>query len=98
METLNKYLFAFTLTAFIFGVLGFLVGRQGNHHSCPMKNGPHEVMFMDGHIKMNKCKSSLMIKEMEGEGIDWIEGIDVQKHEGADGEEKITVKVKPKEE
>jgi|TARA_B100001094_G_scaffold270025_1_gene274638 hypothetical protein len=37
METLNKYLFAFTLTAFIFGVLGFLVGRQGNHHSCPMK-------------------------------------------------------------
>ena len=33
---------------------------------------------------------------MEGEGIDWIEGIDVQKHEGADGEEKITVKVKPK--
>jgi|TARA_B100001094_G_scaffold270025_1_gene274639 hypothetical protein len=55
-------------------------------------------MFMDGHIKMNKCKSSLMIKEMQEEGIDWNEGIYVQKHGGADGEEKITVKVKPKEE
>jgi hypothetical protein len=39
-----------------------------------------------------------MIKEIQGEGIDWIEGIDVQKHGGEDGEEKIKVKVKPKEE
>lgn len=94
METLNKNWFAFTLLAVVFGTLGFLLGRQGNQYSCPMKNGPHEVMFMDGPAKMKKCESMLMIEDVEG--VDWIEGIDVEKHKGDDGEEKITVKVKPK--
>ena len=30
METLNKNWFAFTLIAIIFGLLGFIIGRQGN--------------------------------------------------------------------
>lgn len=30
METLNKNWFAFTLVAVIFGLLGFLLGRQVN--------------------------------------------------------------------
>ena len=38
METLNKNWFAFTLIAVIFGLLGFILGKQGagsHHQSCP---------------------------------------------------------------
>ena len=38
METLNKNWFAFTLIAVIFGLLGFILGKQGagsHYQSCP---------------------------------------------------------------
>lgn len=90
METLNKNWFAFTLIAVIFGVLGFLVGRQGNPNCCPMKKGLHEVMFTNGH------ESTLMIDNLQG--VNGVKVIDLEKHQCSDGEEKITVKVKPTEE
>ncbi len=37
METLNKNWFATTLTAVVFGILGFLLGKQSNHQHCLMK-------------------------------------------------------------
>ena len=47
METLNKNWFAFTLIAIIFGLLGFIIGRQGKQHhaSCPMMNNHQTNMF-----------------------------------------------------
>lgn len=97
METLNKNWFAISLTAVVFGMLGFLLGRQGKqHHSCPMMNGHHEMMFMgDGPHKM-MGKNMLMFKAGEGEVTDMIENIDVQKAEN--GEQQIKIKVKAKKE
>ena len=100
METLNKNWFAITLTAVVFGILGFLLGRQGKqYHSCPMMNGPHEMMFMgDGPHKMMNGKNMFMFKTGEGEVMDLIEDIDVQKEEGENGEQQIKIKVKAKKE
>ena len=100
METLNKNWFAITLTAVVFGLLGFLLGKQGKkHHSCSMMNGHHEMMFMgDGPRKMMNGKNMIMFKTDEGEVMDLIEDIDVQKEEGDNGEQQIKIKVKTKKE
>ena len=36
MKTLNDNWFAITLTAVIFGILGYLLGAQKSSKSCPM--------------------------------------------------------------
>jgi hypothetical protein len=87
MEILNKNWFAFTLIAVIFGVLGFLVGRQGNPNCCSMKKGPHEVMFTNGH------ESTLMIDNVQG--VNRVKVIDLEKHQCSGGEGKTSVKVTP---
>jgi len=99
METLNKNWFIITLTAVVFGILGFLLGRQGKqHHQCPMMNGPHNMMFMEGGPhKMLGGKNMFMFKTEDGKKIEWIEDIDIQKEEGEDGEKKIKIQVKAKE-
>jgi len=99
METLNKNWFAITLTAVVFGILGFLLGRQGNHQYCPMKNGPHEMMFMGGGPhKMIEGEKKYKIRTDDGKEIEWIEDIDIQKEDGKNGEKKVKIKVKAKEE
>ena len=48
MKKLNENWFAITLTAVIFGLLGFLLGNQQNHP--PMKQGKmmeHQMMMLD---------------------------------------------------
>lgn len=51
MKSLNENWFAITLTAVIFGLLGFLIGRQNTHHQCPMMmDGPGmHINKMKGH-------------------------------------------------
>jgi hypothetical protein len=93
METLNKNWFAFTLMAIIFGILGYLLGRQAKQHSCPMMKDHHPMMFMEGG--MGKGQKHMMFIP---EGADIIEDIDIQKIEGEDGEKRIEVKVKAKKE
>lgn len=99
METLNKNWFIITLTAVVFGILGFLLGRQGKqHHQCPMMNGPHNMMFMEGGPhKMLGSENMFMFKTEDGKKIEWIEDIDIQKEEGEDGEKKNKIQVKAKE-
>ena len=93
MESLNKNWFAITLTAVVFGILGFLLGRQGKQqHMMFMKGGPD---------KMLGGKNMIMIKKEDGKEIEWIEdieNIDIQKEVGEDGEKKIKIQVKAKEE
>jgi len=100
METLNKNWFIITLTAVIFGILGFLLGRQGkHHHQCSMINGGHNMMFMKGGPhKMLGGENMFMFKKEDGKQIERIEDIDVQKEEGEGGEKKIKIQVKAKEE
>ena len=52
----------------------------------------------DGPHKMMNGKNMFMFKTGEGEVIDLIEDIDVQKEEGENGEQQIKIKVKPKKE
>ena len=77
MESLNKNWFAITLTAVVFGILGFLLGRQGKQqHMMFMKGGPD---------KMLGGKNMIMIKKEDGKEIEWIEdieNIDIQKEVG----------------
>lgn len=109
METLNKNWFIITLSAVIFGILGFLLGRQGGQqHSCPMMNGPHDMMI-DGDkaifipdVKVGEEGERIIVippppppglpEELNIESADDIESIDVSK--GENGEKKITVRVK----
>lgn len=93
METLNKNWFAITLIAVIFGLLGFLIGKQGNKHSCSMMNGSQKMLHMDSSVKMGK-KQMMFIKD----GIEMIEDVDVQKEVGEDGETKIKIIAKSKKE
>jgi len=99
METLNKNWFAITLTAVVFGILGFLLGKQSNHQHCPIKNGPHEMIFMGGGPhKMIEGEKKYKIRTEDGKEIEWNEDIDIQKEEGKNGEKKVKIKVKAKEE
>jgi hypothetical protein len=93
METLNKNWFAITLIAVIFGLLGFLIGKQGNKHSCSMMNGSQKMLHMDSSMKMGK-KQMMFIKD----GYEMIEDIDIQKEVGEDGETKIKIIAKTKKE
>jgi hypothetical protein len=52
-----------------------------------MKGGPHK---MSG-------ENMFMFKAEDGKEIEWIEDIDIQKEEGEDGEKKIKIHVKVKE-
>ena len=62
MESLNKNQFAITLTAVVFGILGFLLGRQGKQqHMMFMKGGPD---------KMLGGKNMIMIKKEDGKEIE----------------------------
>ena len=99
MESLNKNWFAITLTAVVFGILGFILGRQGKqHHQCHMMNRPHKMMFIrDGSHKMIEGESKFMYKTDDGRKIEWIEDIDIEK-EGENGEKKIKIQAKAKEE
>ena len=98
METLNKNWFAITLTAVVFVILGFLLGRQAKQdHGCPMMNGPHNMMFMKGGPHKMSGENMFMFKSEDGKEIEWIEDIDIQKEEGEDGEKKIKIHVKVKE-
>ena len=93
MESLNKNWFAITLTAVVFGILGFLLGRQGKQQNMMfMKGGPD---------KMLGGKNMIMIKKEDGKEIEWIEdidNIDIQKEVGENGEKKIKIQVKAKKE
>jgi hypothetical protein len=93
METLNKNWFTITLISVIFGILGFLIGRQGNKHSCSMENSSHEMIHKDGSIKVGK-KHMIFISD----GNEMIEDIDIQKEVevGEDGEKKIKITAKAK--
>ena len=99
MEALNKNWFTITLTAVIFGLLGFILGRQCNQQQCPMMNGPHKMMFMEGGPhKMMEGESKFIFKTEDGKEIEWIEDLDIQKEEGENGEKKIKIQVKAKAE
>jgi hypothetical protein len=93
METLNKNWFTITLVAVIFGLLGFLIGKQGNKHSCSYSYCSQKMLHMDTSMKMGK-NHMMFIKD----GNEMIEDIDIQKEVGEDGETKIKVKVKAKKE
>lgn len=93
METLNKNAFALSFIAVIFGLLGFVLGRQA-------KPQPHGCAMMQMHCPMkNKGQNMhrIMMDEVHG-NMDWVEKIDVQKEEGENGEQQIKIKVKTKEE
>ena len=99
MEALNKNWFTITLTAVIFGLIGFILGRQCNQQQCPIMNGPHKMMFMEGGPhKMMGGESKFMFKTDDGKEIEWIEDVDIQKEEGENGEKKIKIQVKAKAE
>jgi hypothetical protein len=99
METLNKNWFAFTLVAVIFGLLGFLLGRQANStkkcaqmstskcHSAGTAQMPHATM-----MKMMGEDGLFIIPE----GHENIEDIDIKEETGKNGEKRIEVRLKGK--
>ena len=94
METLNKNWFAITLVAIIFGLLGFVIGRQGEarHRSLPMIHSTNGVIKGD-------MKDIYMIKDLLGD-VEWPqEDIKILREEegGEDGEKRIKIIVKKKE-
>lgn len=95
METLNKNWFAFTLVAVIFGLFGFLLGRQPNSpKKCSQMSAskcvttahtPHAAM-----MKMMGKDGVFIIPE----GSENIEDIDIKEETGKDGEKRIEVRLK----
>lgn len=94
METLNKNWFAFTLVAVIFGLLGFVLGRQAKSSptSCPM----HASSLEATNKEMHKLHM-FMMKDLEGD-MEWVEDVKIEKEDGENGEKKIKVRVKAKKE
>lgn len=92
METLNKNWFAFTLIAVIFGLLGYVIGKQcgASRSACPTMNMHHKMMKGD-----MKGVHMIMAKDHDGD-VEWIEDMEVEKEEGENGEKTIHVKVKGK--
>lgn len=91
MKSLNENWFAFTLVAIVFGLLGFLLGRQGGYNKCQIMDMPHGI-----HIKkmqdMKKGANVFMFKSdvmMEGEEGFEIEIDTIQ----SEGEQQIKVSV-----
>lgn len=72
MKSLNENWFIITLTAVVFGLLGFLIGRQNNHHQC------HMMMGGPG-MHMNKMKGAdvFMWKSDEAMPFDIDGGFDI---------------------
>ncbi|MDA7698642.1 hypothetical protein N9555_00555 [Flavobacteriaceae bacterium] len=91
MKSLNENWFAFTLVAVIFGILGFLLGKQGGHSKCPMMDFPHAIQ-MDEFGGMKKGGNMFMFKsDRMMNGKDGFE-IDIDTiHSG--GEKQIKVRV-----
>jgi hypothetical protein len=91
MKSLNENWFAFTLVAVIFGILGFLLGKQGGHSKCPMRDCPPAIQ-MDEFGGMKKGGNMFMFKsDRMMNGKDGFEiGIDTI-HSG--GEKQIKVRV-----
>lgn len=52
MKTLNDNWFAITLTAVVFGLLGYLFGTQNNSKSCPMMGKCPMIQHKDPHKMM----------------------------------------------
>lgn len=98
MENLNKNWFSHLLIAVIFGLLGFLLGRQG-HPPKPNKAcaGQCSKMMM-WHQKGDSDGKKEMIFIPDGAAIESIENIDVKKIKGEKGEQKVQVRIKTKEE
>jgi hypothetical protein len=96
METLNKNWFTITLVAIIFGLLGFVIVRQGEarHRSLPM------IHSTNGMIKGDmKDMHMYMMKDLAGD-VEWDqEDIKILREEedGEDGEKRIKIIVKKKE-
>ena len=96
MDTLNKNWFLITLVAVVFGLIGFLIGKQSNLND-------HRGFFIDSHhsnIKDRmKKRKILMLKDLDGD-INWIdediENIEIEKEDGENGEKKVKVTVKKK--
>ena len=56
-------------------------------------------MFMGGGPhKMIEGEKKYKIRTDDGKEIEWIEDIDIQKEDGKNGEKKVKIKVKAKEE
>jgi len=71
METLNKNWFGITLLAVVFGLLGFLLGKQQNHP--PMKQGKMKMKKMGG--KMMEHQMMMLDQDSNVEvDIDTIDG------------------------
>jgi len=92
METLNKNWFAFTLVAVVFGLLGYILGKQctASRAACPSMGMHHKMMKGD-----MKGMHMIMAKDLDGD-VEWIEDMEVEKKEGEDGEKTIQIKVKGK--
>ena len=64
MESLNKNWFAITLTAVVFGILGFLLGRQGKQqHMMFMKGGPDKMLGGKNMIMIKKEDFEFYLKK-----------------------------------
>ena len=97
MENLNKYWFSHLLIAVIFGLLGFLLGRQG-HPPKPNKACAAQCSkMMQWHHQGATSEKSEMIFIPDGAAVESIENIDVKKIKGNKGEQKVQVRIKTKE-
>lgn len=95
METLNKNWFAFTLIAVIFGLLGFILGKQGagsHHQSCPaMPMMNHGIMKIGGN-----ADAMMLMKHLDGVDMKDMD-VAIDTEPGENGEKRIKVKVIKKE-
>ena len=57
MKSLNENWFAFTLVAIVFGLLGFLLGRQGGYNKCQIMGHASWYAYLKnaGYEKRGKC-------------------------------------------
>ncbi len=74
MKSLNENWFVITLTAVVFGLIGFLIGKQNQHGQCPMMSNTPHVKHMEkmkgAEIMMWIANDHMMTTEEEGVEID----------------------------
>ena len=91
MKSLNENWFAISLTAIVFGLIGFLFGRQNGHNKCPMMMGAPHAIHMEkmkgADVMFWKSDGDFSFGEHEGIKID-IDSI------GSNGEKQVKVIVK----